>query len=253
MRTTTRISLGLTLTAASLAAGCHGPHHNQREQTMAEPREIKFIPRQVTIDERVYPYAIYVPDEYQGKYAWPAILFLNGSGERGTDGEKQTKVGIGPAIIAHPERFPCIVIMPQLQPDKVWHEPDSVKLAMACLEQTEADYKIDPDRIALTGLSLGGFGTWHMGALYPDRFCALGPICGGGDVEQARALAKTPIWAFHGALDPVVPADRSREMVAAVRMAGGDVRYTEFPSMGHNAWDAAYNDAEFIAWLLKKR
>lgn len=253
MRTITRTSVSLVVIAGLTAAGCHSPRPPQPEVTMTEPREVKFLPRQVTIDAGVYPYAIYVPEDYTPRRHWPAIVFLNGSGERGTDGVKQTLVGMGPAIGAHPERFECIVIMPQLQPNMVWHQDESVRLALACLEATETEYRIDPNRIALTGLSLGGYGTWYMGALHPERFCALGPVCGGGDPDKARELAKTPIWAFHGAADPVVPADKSREMVAAVRLAGGDVRYTEFPNMGHNSWDAAYNDGEFIAWLLQKR
>jgi predicted peptidase len=220
---------------------------------MSQPGEVHFLPRQVTIDAQRYPYAIYVPTDYSDERKWPAIVFLNGAGERGADGMLQTRVGIGPAIVTHPKRFGCIVVMPQSQPGMLWQDPAMVALVMACVEAAEAEFNIDAKRIALTGLSLGGFGTWHIGALHPDRFCALGPICGGGDPEQARKLARTPIWAFHGEADPVVPADRTREMVAAVRLAGGDVRYTELPGVGHNSWDAAYGDRQFIEWLLERR
>jgi len=254
--------IAATLFAATLLtgtlSGCGDSHtmETTMQQTeAADHADVSFLPREVTIDGRTYPYAIYVPADYSpnSSRAWPAIIFLNGMGERGDDGLKQTTVGIGPAIMARPHRFPCIVIMPQLPPNQVWHEDASVKLVLACLDTTKAEYRIDPKRVALTGLSLGGFGTWHMGALHPDRFCALGPICGGGEPDRARELAKTPIWAIHGSADPVVPADKSREMVAAVRLAGGTVRYTEIPNMGHNAWDAAYQDAEFINWLLHPR
>jgi predicted peptidase len=116
-----------------------------------------------------------------------------------------------------------------------------------------AAYTIDPKRIYLTGLSMGGFGTWGFAPSHIDTFAALMPICGGGSKKDAPALAKLPIWAFHGGDDETVPAEKSREMVEAVKAAGGKVKYTEYPGVGHNSWDAAYGDPEAIEWLLKQR
>jgi predicted peptidase len=224
-----------------------------KDKPLQSELEVTFRPASVTLDGATYRYAVYVPADYDADREWPALLFLNGSGERGDDGMKQTQAGIGPAIRRHPERFPCIVILPQCQPDHRWEHASMVRMAMASLADAQSAYRIDPRRIALTGLSLGGFGTWKLGAEHGEKFCALGPICGGGDVASAAALAKTPIWCFHGAADPVVPVEESRDMVAAVQAAGGDVRYIEFPGVGHNAWDPAYNNPEFVAWLLEKR
>lgn len=219
---------------------------------MAEDVSSRFKSEKVRFEGEKYRYAVYVPDDYTKRRAWPAVLFMHGSGERGTDGERQTTVGIGRAIREHPERFPCIVIMPQCPPDLKWEGP-MLDMALACLEKTEHDYNIDPERIVLTGLSLGGYGTWALGAACPERFSALVPVCGGGETSDAAALALTPIWCFHGDADPVVPVDRSREMVVAVRTAGGDVRFTELPGVGHNSWDDAYGNPELIAWMLQQR
>jgi predicted peptidase len=125
-------------------------------------------------------------------------------------------------------------------------------VALQAFKQTIYEYNVDQTRLYLTGLSMGGFATWGYGAAEPDLFAALMPICGGGDPEDAAALARTPIWAFHGADDKVVPPERSREMVEAVMAAGGDVRYTEFVETGHNSWDAAYGDRKHIRWLLNQ-
>lgn len=126
-------------------------------------------------------------------------------------------------------------------------------LALACLEIALNEYNVDRRRVVLTGLSLGGFGTWSLGAKFPERFCALAPVCGGGEPGDARRLVGVPIWCFHGEVDPVVPVERSREMVEAVRAAGGHVSYTEYPGVAHNSWDPAYSDPEVIQWMLAQR
>jgi predicted peptidase len=204
------------------------------------------------MDGEQYKYAVYIPDEYTPERKWPAVLFLHGAGERGDDGKLQATVGIGPAIQEKPERFGCIVVMPQMRAGQKW-EGVMADLALHALDATLVQYNIDRDRIVLTGLSLGGYGTWLIGARHPERFSALVPVCGGGSPEDAEVLAHVPIWCFHGDADPVVPVERSREMVAAVRVAGGNVRYTELPGVAHNSWDLAYGDAELIAWMLAQR
>lgn len=206
------------------------------------------VKKTMTVNGVERTYAVYVPADYTPKKAWPLIMFLHGAGERGDDGIIQTQVGIGPAIQAHPDRFPCIVVMPQC-PKTGWWDVAEADIDLA-LSQTRASYNVDPKRIYLTGLSMGGFGTWGYGARRLDVYAALMPVCGRGNAADAPALAKKPIWAFHGAKDSVVPVQNSRDMVEAVRRAGGDVRYTEYPELDHNSWDAAYGDADAIRWLL---
>ncbi len=249
-------AFGVGLSASLLLAaglGCQSAQRKNQDHAMTTPIETGWIQKSLDLEGETYRYAVYVPADYSPQRRWPVVVFLNGAGERGVDGVRQTEVGLGPVIRAHPERFPCLVVMPQCRPDVTWRDQSMTALAMACLSATEADYAVDPDRVTLTGLSLGGFGTWWMGAMYPDRFCALAPVCGGGDPDNADKLARTPIWCYHGEADPVVPVERSREMVEAVRAAGGDVRYTELPGVGHNSWDDAYGNPEYVAWMLAQR
>ncbi len=215
-------------------------------------------------------YVVYVPHDYTPDKAWPLIVFLHGAGERGSDGLIQTEVGIGTAIRRHADWFPAIVLFPQCPESKFWDVIiGDIERAMT---KTQQEYRIDPDRIYLTGLSMGGYGVWLWGAKKTDTFAALMPICGGGDMselllmsrkppvydfgsmeERVKKLSKVPIWAFHGADDETVPPDRSRRMVKLVKDAGGDVKYTEFPKTGHNSWDAAYGEEKHILWLLKQK
>jgi predicted peptidase len=200
------------------------------------------------------PYVVYVPRDYSRKKQWPVILFLHGSGERGDNGLAQTQVGIGKALRVHPERFPCLVVMPQAPLEGGWSGAPS-ELALKALDAVVQKYRGDGSRLYLTGLSMGGFGAFEIVAARPERFAAVVPICGGGEPgKMARALKSLPIWVFHGGADEVVPPQRSREMVAAIQAAGNrTIRYTEYPDAGHNSWDAAYADPELIAWLLAQR
>lgn len=111
-------------------------------------------------------------------------------------------------------------------------------------------YNVDEDRITLTGLSMGGYGVFHYGAMRVERFAGFMPLCGGGDPDDAPVLARRPLWAFHGADDTAVAPEQSKQMVEAIRAAGGTVTYTEYPGVGHNCWDQAYGSDETIAWLL---
>ncbi len=229
-----------------------------------------FLNQSVTVDGHEHRYALYVPREYDAAKAWPLVVFLHGAGERGADGLKQTEVGIGRTIRLNPDRFPCLVLMPQCPDNKFW---DAMFPAMeAMMAQTKAGYTVDEKRVTLTGLSLGGYGTWLWGSMKTDTFAALMPVCGGGNPmdlkrlspdmtpdsfgtmeERVARLATRPVWAFHGKADDVVPALRTRQMVRNVEKAGGAVKYTEYPGVGHNSWDNAYGDAEAVAWLLEQR
>lgn len=225
---------------------------NRVEVTALQHNETAgFLVNSMTVRDRERLYALYVPPEYTPEESWPLVVFLHGIGERGDDGLFQTEVGIGRAIRRHADRFPCLVLMPQCPEGRLWGGAvEDIETAMA---QTRAGYNVDPARIYLTGLSMGGYGTWRYGAEHVDLFAALVPICGGGRPQDADELAKVPIWAFHGAEDRSVDPRKSREMVDAVREAGGDVRYTEYPGVGHNSWDAAYDDPNTVEWLLDQR
>lgn len=211
-----------------------------------------FLFRRIRLDGVMYDYCIYVPPEYDPEKPWPLILFLHGSGERGDDGLLQTEVGIGRAIRRDRTLCPAIVVMPQCRAGGDW-SGDMAKLAMSCVEQTRRAYSVDADRIYLTGLSLGGFGTWLIGANIPSYFAALAPICGFYDPKQAESLREVPIWVFHGDKDTAVPVEKSREMVAALRAVGANVQYTEYADGNHNVWDRTYSHREFWRWLLAQR
>lgn len=207
-----------------------------------------------TAEDGEQPAALYVPANYDAAREWPLIVFLHGMGERGTDGVAQTEVGIGPAIVAHPERFPALVVMPQCSPDYVWTSPNGIAHVDDAIAQVREGYNVDDDRIYLTGLSMGGYGAFNYGALHPELFAAIVPICGGGNPERhAEALATIPMWVFHGGADTVVVPERSRQMVEAIQNAGGSIQYTEYPGVGHNSWDATYGDPDVIAWMLSQQ
>ena len=210
-----------------------------------------FLDRNLVSKGKPRKYVVYVPREYDAAQAWPLILFLHGAGERGSDGLAHTEVGIGRAIRLARDRFPAIVVFPQCPPKGWWDVAlDDITRA---LEQSLTEFNIDPARLYLTGISMGGYATWHYGARHAQRFAALMPICGGGKIEDAEALAKIPIWVFHGANDGTVHVEESRRMVEAVTAAGGRITYTEFPGVEHNSWDPAYADEKAVRWLLKQR
>jgi predicted peptidase len=211
----------------------------------------RFVNRSLSFAQRDRPYTVYLPRGYEAEREWPLLLFLHGKGERGDDGRAQLEVGIGPALVRQPERFPCLVALPQCPADRRWHEVEG--LIDAVLDAVCAAYPVDQARIVLTGISMGGFGTFSYGSRHAARFAAMVPICGGGEPQQAVALATRPLWVFHGARDDVIDVERSRQMVAAVRGAGGDVRYTEYPDEGHASWDRAYSEPELMPWLLAQR
>jgi predicted peptidase len=219
-----------------------------------------FLYKTLTIDGQIQAYGVYVPPDYTPERPWPVILFLHGAGERGIDGFLQTEVGIGHAIRRNYRLVPAIVVMPQCPPKEDWTGRMS-GVALRCVEQTSREYRLDGDRVYLTGLSLGGQGVWNLGAGLPDRFAAIVPICGFAEYDRdtgvaaklAARLTRVPIWCFHGEADPSVPASKSREMIAAIRTAGGDARYTEFKGADHVIWDRVYGDAEMWKWLFDQK
>ena len=176
------------------------------------------------------------------------MLFLHGAGERGDDLQLVKKAGI-PKLIESGQQFPFIVVSPQCPKDKMW-EPFELT---ALLDEIVEKYKVDQDRIYLTGLSMGGFGTWMLAAYTPERFAAVVPICGGGDTIWAKRLAVVAVWVFHGAKDKLVPPQRSQEMVEALKKNGGNVKFTLDPEAGHGVWNKAYAMPELYEWLLQQK
>jgi predicted peptidase len=237
------------------------------------PHETGFLIRSVTVRGTAYPYAVYVPRAFDASKSWPVILFLHGSGERGSDGLKPTQIGVAAAIRANPDRVPAIVVFPQAPLDSRWLG-DPADAAMAALKESIAAFHGDRSRVYLTGLSMGGYGTWHLALAHPGTFAALVVVCGGllphetttavqrspltmgkGDpyAFTAQALRNLPIRMFHGDADPVIPVTESRRMAEALKNEGADATLVEFAGVGHNAWDRAYGDAELWQWLFRQR
>lgn len=193
-------------------------------------------------------YLLYLPEDYESQDRWPLLLFLHGAGERGSDLELVKKHG-PPKLIAEGRDFPFIVVSPQCPKHRWWHEYELVAL----LDDLARRHRVDTDRIYVTGLSMGGFGTWSLAAYARDRLAAIAPICGGGDRQRAKYFSHLPVWAFHGAKDTGVPPERSLEMIEALRQAGGTPRLTIYPDAGHDAWTETYNNPEFYEWLLSHK
>lgn len=192
---------------------------------------------------------IHLPTDYgkeKGK-RWPMILFLHGAGERGSDIELVKLHGIPKVAEADPD-FPFLAVSPQC-PEGTWwsFELDALK---ALLNEFIATHAVDTDRVYLTGLSMGGYGTWNLAIAEPERFAAIAPICGGGDPDTVCAIKNVPVWAFHGAQDNVVLLRESRKMVDALRECGGSVRFTIYPNAGHDSWTKTYSNPRLYEWFL---
>lgn len=195
-------------------------------------------------------YLLSLPRNYESGERWPLVLFLHGAGERGKDLEK-LKVYGPPQQVEEGRDLPFILVSPQCPLYSWWsHEKDMLG---GLLDEIEQTYSVDPDRIYVTGLSMGAIGTWDLAIEQPQRFAAIVPICGRGDAEKVSALKNVPTWVFHGDKDEVVPLKGSQDMVSALQACGGNVRFTIYPGVGHNSWVAAYNEPELYPWLLAQR
>jgi predicted peptidase len=194
------------------------------------------------------PYLLYLPRGYEEESReWPLLLFLHGSGEQGT--ELQLVMTHGPPEqVERGREFPFILVSPQCPPEQWW----SFATLDVLLDEIVDRYAVDENRIYVTGLSMGGFATWTLATEFPGRFAAIAPICGGGIPHRARLLSNMPIWAFHGAKDPVISLAYSQEMVNAVNAAGGNATLTIYPDAGHNSWTETYDNPELYEWLLRQ-
>ncbi len=202
------------------------------------------------------PYLVYKPQDYDPKSGkrWPLMLFLHGAGERGTN--VQDVAIHGPLkLVKQGKNFPFIIVAPQCPNGQDWSNAPLLKL----LDHITKEFAVDKKRVYLTGLSMGGYGTWRLGLAHPEKFAAVVPICGGGSLLDAilggrdrAALKSLPVWAFHGGKDTVVPPDESERMVNALKKLGlKDVKLTVYPAAGHDSWTETYNNPELYEWLLK--
>ena len=195
-------------------------------------------------------YLLAMPEGYDSDTTsrWPLLVFLHGSGEAGNDIEK-VKMHGPPKLIAAGKKFPFIVVSPQAKPRYGW-DPENLYRLISSIKQ---NFRVDAARVYLTGLSMGGFGTWALAIKHPEEFAAIVPICGGGDTTDAWKLRNIPVWCFHGALDDVVPPIRDQVMVDAVKRYNNNVRFTIYPDANHNSWDRTYDNDSMYQWLLAQR
>ena len=195
-------------------------------------------------------YLLYLPPDYEEKEAWPLMVFLHGAGERGHDVSRVRVYG-PPRLIDQGRDLPFIVVSPQCPPDRWW--PGMESEVTALIDHLLKTCKVDPRRVYLTGLSMGGYGTWSIACSYPRRFAAILPVCGGGRPWRAESLSNVPVWAFHGAKDPIVPLSESQQMVEALKALGAEARLTIYPDAEHDCWTQTYANPEIYTWLLSHR
>jgi len=213
-------------------------------------------------------YRLLSPRNYDKAQKYPLVVFLHGAGERGDDNAAQLRHGA--PTFAKPEardKYPCFVFAPQCPKEQTWtavkgwtdpvsysEEPKpAMKLALGAIDSLMKEYSIDPDRVYVTGLSMGGFGTWDLISREPNRWAAAAPICGGGDPTRIGVAKGIALWAFHGIKDPTVPVVRSQEMVAALNAAGGQPLYSEYPYISHDSWSTAYGEPMLLPWMFAQR
>lgn len=214
------------------------------------------------------PYRLLAPEKVEPDEKYPLVLFLHGAGERGEDNERQLHNGGRRFVEADARQaFPCWVLAPQCPAGRYWvdmdwrrgeerqppHPAAPLATCLDAISALEKEAPVDPQRIYVMGISMGGFGTWDLVTRYPDTVAAAVPICGGGDPRRAHVIHHLPLWVFHGAEDSVVPPEYSRRMVEAIRAVGGHPRYTEYAGVGHNSWDAALAEPELFPWLFSHR
>jgi predicted esterase len=196
-------------------------------------------------------YLLYLPDGYVNDTVtkWPMIIFLHGSGESGDNLEK-VKVHGPPKLIAQGKKFPFIVVSPQAPNASTGFQTEVLKGMLGDLKKK---YHVDEDRVYLTGLSMGGYGTWEVAQKHPEDFAAIAPVCGGGDAEKTWRLRHIPVWCFHGAKDDVVPLAASQLMVDSLKKYSTNVRFTIYPNANHNSWEETYNNDSLYTWFLSQK
>lgn len=218
------------------------PSFSQQERQTAHnfEKEIK-----ITLSAN---YLLYLPKDYnETEKEFPLVLFLHGAGERGDDIEKVKIHGL-PKLINEGKDFPFIVVSPQCPENMFWN----TDILSALLDEIEENYRVDKNRIYVTGLSMGGHGTWSLAIEQPNRFAAIAPVCGWADTSKASTIAHIPVWVFHGAKDIVVPVKSSEDMVAALKNYGSNAKLTIYPEANHDSWTETYNNEELYKWFLEQ-
>jgi len=217
-----------------------------------------------------FKYRLLTPANMEPDTQYPVVLFLHGAGERGSDNKIQLKyLPQSMATAERREKYPCFVIAPQCRADARWVEVnwsddkstpmtgepgEQMQMVIGILRQVLADPAADKSRVYLTGLSMGGYGSWDLAMRHPELFAAVAPICGGGDETGAKRLVDVPLWAFHGDQDQAVPVERSRQMIQAIEAAGGEPEYTEYPGLGHHSWVPAYDEKSgLLEWMFSQQ
>ncbi len=217
----------------------------------------KFEKCTVSIDSEDYIFQIHLPPNAENTPNLPVIIFLHGIGQRGSGGFVPT-TGAGSAIAKHYlGQIPAIILLPQCRSGSYWSDPVMEKMVMKSLTPTVEEFNADEKRIYLTGVSMGGYGVWHLASQFPRKFAALISICGGSSISKgdrfdalAKKVGKAPAWLFHGADDVIVPVTESRQIAAALKANGGSVKYNEYENVGHNVWMNALGEKDLMSWLL---
>ncbi len=236
---------------------------------MAQDAARQFESRETHVGSLAFQARLMRPESLASGQTYPLMVFLHGMGERGVDNRAQLR--FLPGWMAEPElrrRYPCFLLAPQCRPDRFWVEtprafdrdaprqPPGLQMqaVINLLDDVVRELPIDRRRLYLTGLSMGGYGSWDLGTRLADRWAAVAPICGGGDELYADRLASVPVWAWHGADDDVVPVEKTRRMIEAIRRAGGNPKYTELPGVGHDSWTPAYTAVDgVLPWMFAQQ
>ncbi|XZE18331.1 dienelactone hydrolase family protein [Pirellulaceae bacterium SH449] len=255
------LSIGALLSLSTV----HAFGDDSESLTMDQLSQL-FEPREyIGSNKKLLKYRLLKPFGYEFGKKYPLLVFLHGAGERGDDNLSTLKHGA--REFAKEERrkqYPAYILIPQCPTNAKWSDTDwskdsselperasdSMQSLKELIDDMVENAGVDSDRILLTGLSMGGYGTWDAIARYPDFFAAAAPICGGGDPSKVDRFAGLPIWCFHGAKDSVVKVNRSREMVEAIKRTGAQIRYTEYPDAEHDSWTATYANPEFYSWIF---
>ncbi len=224
--------------------------------------------RVFTAPEGKLPYRLLKPQNFDVSKKYPLVLLLHGAGERGDDNQQQLKWGGDTFTTPEArEKYTAFVMVPQCPKDKKWVDMDwggtvgtapadpgdTQKLLLGAFDSVQKEFPIDPDRLYLTGLSMGGYGTWDLITRYPDKWAAAAPICGGGDKTKAGVAKPVPVWAFHGDADTTVLPVRTKDMVDGLKAAGGNVSLTIYAGVAHNSWSNAFKEPNFLPWLFAQR
>lgn len=238
------------------------------ESSPANPRDAYEVREVARSDSSggTFAYRLLSPSNVEPGRLYPLVLFLHGAGERG--GDNKAQLNYFPEWMASPEMreaYPCYILAPQCPDGDAWSHiswrsveakpldlgpTDPMLATLDALKDVVHNEPIDIRRVYLTGLSMGGFGSWDLAMRHPDWFAALIPICGGGVIAEAHRITDVPTWAFHGASDNVVPTQLTRDMVKAIEEAGGSPRYTEYEGVGHDSWTATYTDRDVLTWMF---